>query len=268
MMPSGEPRTLWVDTDRFALYREGPSLLLEASGRAPTRVPLSRVSRAVIQGHHHSAGVLDACLALAASGAVVHFPGTAERPSIRLQPEQAPTNDVAAEVADLISQQSGLGPFNWWADCQRRHAWSLVFARSFQGDFAAARTRLHQYLQRIGPGHYFAHEVDALEMNLRQWLAAELHRSGWISVAQILSARGARMEQVLHECLYIPLLWRFTGWRRQQAYALPGRERVRFFELETVGRLSEQLHRHLRALAREYHVSWRRQLADPESSDG
>lgn len=263
-----ESRTLWVDTDRFALYREGASLMLQAYGRAATRVPLARVGRAVIRGSNHSAALLDACLALAASGAVVHFPAAGDRPTLRLQPEPTSATGPVAELAALIDR-GGLGPFHWWADVQRRHAWSTIFRRGFRGDFDAARKRLQDYLRHIGTGHcFFPDEIDALEANLRQWLAAELHRRGWEPVAHALSSRGARLETVLHQCLYIPLLWRFTGWRRQQLPDLHERERVHFFELESAGRLAGQLHRHLRALADEYHASWRRQVLLEESDDG
>lgn len=254
-----EPRTLWVDTDRFALYREGSSLLLREPGRAPTRVPLRRVGRAVIRGRGHSAELLDACLALAAAGSVVHFPQPGSRPALRLQSECLTQEDTARELASLIHQHSSLAPFRWWADVQRRHAWSVIYHRSYRGDFAAARARLVCYLEHGMPAGMDAHrEVVELEEELHHWLGAELHRRGWESVVHALAARGARIETILIECLSIPLLWRFTCWRRQKPGQLDARERARFLELESVGRLDEQLHRHLRALSSEYYATCRR----------
>ena len=98
----------------------------------------------------------------------------------------------------------------------------------------------------------------APSFGLRTWLQAELHRRGWEPVCHALSARGGRLERVLEECLYLPLLWRYASWRRQQPRDLTERERLVFLELQTATRVSEQLHRHLRALAGEYHGSWNR----------
>jgi len=268
MTRASELRTLWVNTDRYTLSREGRSLVVQAPERSATRIPLARVGRAVIRGQGHSDGVLDACRALATAGAVVHFAQSGNDPALRLQTERAPANGPAAELAAMIHDRRGLAAFHWWADCQRRHAWSLVFRSGFRGDFAAARTRLRQYLARTGPDNYFPDELDTLEADLQQWLSAEIHRTGWEPVADALGARGVRLENVLHECLCLPLLWRFACWRRQQATAVPERERLRFFELDSVGRLAEQLHRHLRALACEYHARRSRDLATPELDDG
>jgi len=268
MNTATEPRTLWVDTDHYALYREGPSLVVQAPGRAPKRIPLARVARAVIEGTGHSADMLDACLSLAAAGAVVHFPHSATGPSLRLQPEHAPTNMHADELAAAIADRSGLGPFEWWADCQRRHACSLVFRHGPPGDFAAARARLYRYIERIGPAGHAPDETDWLNNRLREWLGAELHRCGWQPVVHALAARGARIEPVLRDCLFLHLLWRFASWRRQQPADLPRRELVRFFEWQSLRRMPDQLQRHLQALAWAYHTSGPGRQMQRESSDG
>ena len=258
-----EPRTLYLNAERVGVRYEGAALCLHRPGKAAESIPLARISRAVVRG---SAGedLLQACLALGHAGAVVHFQDGNGQPTACLQPAQEPQSRPVQELTSLIEAHAGLGPYHWWRDAQRRHAWSLVFRRGPRGDFQGGCQRLEGYLRRLSPMHWIPHEIVALEGGLRSWLQAELHRSGWRPACRILAAQGEDLEGELRRFLYLPLLWRFVRWRRQQPLELTERRRTEFLELQLARPLPAQLHRHLRALTEEYYISWQRRRQEEE----
>ncbi|MBK1736265.1 hypothetical protein CKO15_13550 [Halorhodospira abdelmalekii] len=260
-----EPRTLYVDTEKVDVRCEGAALRIQRSGRAATYVPIVRISRVVIRGHSGE-GLLGACLALAQAGAVIHFQTGHGQTRAWLQPAAEPQSHSVQELSDLIDH-TGLGPYHWWRDAQRRHAWSVVFRQTPRGDFQSACKRMEKYLKKLSPMHWMPHEIEALGEDLRCWLQAELHRCGWHPVCRTLAGQGQRLEHELHRCLYIPLLWRFVRWRRQQPLALEERRRLEFQELQLASPMPRQLHLHLRALSNEYHVSWKLMQVTEDSED-
>ncbi|ABM61406.1 hypothetical protein [Halorhodospira halophila] len=256
-MPRLEPRTLYLNAERIQVRYEGSALRLCRPGKAAEYVPLARVSRAVVRGSAGE-GLLQACLALVEAGAVVHFQDGHGQPTACLQPAQEPQNRPVQELTSLIETQTGLVPYHWWRDAQRRHAWSLVFRRGPRGDFQSACRRLEDYLRKLSPLRWIPHEIAALGGGLQSWLQAELHRSGWRPACRALAAQGEDLEGELRRCLYIPLLLRFVRWRRHQPPELTERRRVEFLELQLARPVPSQLHRHLQALTEEYYVSWQR----------
>lgn len=248
------PKPLYVDVSRTAIRLDGPALRLSQAGRADRLVPVSRVSRAVVQGAEQ--GMLEALLELVHRGGAVHFQDGQGRVTAVLQPSRPSEADSARELAGIIEHHPGLGPFHWWRDAQRRHAWSLVFRRGCPGDPRGNRARLMRYLLSMCPGIPAEHEYGELHEQLHAWLQAELIRQGLQPVVGALAAQGADLTRELRDCLSLPLLWRYVRWRREQSETRERAELLRFFELQAATRLAGQLQRHIVALAAEYHASW------------
>ncbi|BAU58768.1 hypothetical protein HH1059_20610 [Halorhodospira halochloris] len=265
-MSHAEPRTIYINADRVNVRHEDSALRVNRPGKAATYIPIVRIGRAVIRGCGGEE-LLGACLALARAGVVIHFQDGNGQQSAWLQPSGEPKNQPAQELAALIGEHTALGPYHWWRDAQRRHCWSMVFRHSPKGDFHSGCKRLEKYLRKLSPLHWIDHEIEALSRDLRSWLQAEIHRRGWNSVCRVLAAQGEDLESELYRCLYIPLLWRFVRWRRQQSLEISEYKRLEFVELQLANPIPRQLYRHLHALTEEYYVSWHKMSKNKVQAD-
>lgn len=254
-MARSEGKTLYLDAAVAAMRLDGDALRIERPEAAVELVPLRRVGRAVVRGARED--LLRACLELVRRGGTVHFQTANGDPIAVLQNAHPEESDVARELAELIEAYDGLGPFEWWQEAQRRHAWSLVFRRGYPGDFESNRRRLRKYLATKVSDATAHEELARLDAHLRAWLQHEILRQGMQCVAHALGGKGADLMEVLWQCLSLTTTWAYVRWRREQQEAPGDRELVRFFELRAAVALPEQLGRHMRALAGEYHTSWR-----------
>lgn len=247
--------TLYLDADAIEARLDGAGLLVQPPGRAAQRIPLRRIQRAVIR--NVAEPLLEACLALAAAGCSVHFESGQGRIEAVLLPARPAAGKEAQDLAAVIAQSSGVGPFNEWRAVQLRHAISLAFQQNFRGDIAAARRRLLNYLLHYRPAVAAEAEFQVVAEQLRAWLQAELYRRGFHPVIQELSLKGCDLIAVLEQCLGMTLLWAYVRWRRQQAGEVERRRLVELLELQAAAPLLDQLQRHLAALALEYRASMR-----------
>lgn len=260
------PKPLYLDAAAASVRLDGRALRLSRPERADQLVPLSRVSRAVVRGV--PGDMLGALLEIVRRGGSVHFQSASGDITAVLQAARPAQTDATRELTALIQHHPGIGPFRWWRDAQRRHAWSLVFRRGYPGDPEGNRRRLIRYLLRMCPGVPGDQEYAELAEQLHAWLQAELLRQGLQPVVGALAARGEDMTAVLRDCLSLPLAWQYVRWRREQPQAKDRAELLTFFELQACTRLAEQLSRHVLALAGEYHASWSAlRLADAEDRD-
>ncbi len=247
-----EAKTLYVNAERADIQVDGEGLRVLQPEQAVYRIPLHRVGRAVIRGG--DSGLLAACLAIVARGGCVHFEGSDGTMNAVLQHPQPSSTRATRELAGAIQAHGGLGPFHWWCDAQQRHAWSLVFRRGPTGDFEQAHQRLQRYLANRAIGLPIDWEMAQLNGQLHAWLQAELDRQGFRPVLQAVASQGGDLTRILQECLALPLHWAYVRWRHQQPSQLEDRALIGFFELQSVAPLPNQLHRHLAALAHEYHT--------------
>lgn len=255
-MEARDAKAIYLDVSSAGMRLDGEAIRIQVPGQAEQFVPLRRVARAVIRGSDHA--ILDACLAIVARGGTVHFERGDGRMAAVLQHPDPADNRSAQELAGIIDQHDGLGPFYWWRDVQRRHAWSQVFRRTLKGDYQSGYKRLTLYLGFMAPGVPIHQECEQLEGMLQAWLQAELNRQGYHPIVRSLAGHGGDLIAVLRECLSLPNCWAYIRWRREQPEVISRQELIRFFELRTVSALPEQLNRHMRALAGEYNSSWNR----------
>ncbi|MFB4203571.1 hypothetical protein KBTX_03421 [wastewater metagenome] len=255
-MRRDDAKTVYVDADSTEVRLDSGALRMDTPDSAPAYIPLSRVGRVVVRGSDR--GLLEACLAIVARGGVVHFEGRDGGMRAIMQHANPAENRSARELAGIIEQHGGLGPFHWWQDAQRRHAWSVVFRRTLRGDFERGYDRLMTYLGVMVPGVPVEQERHRLDGKLHAWIQAELARQGLQPVVRALAEHGGDLLRTLHQCLSLTSCWAYVRWRREQPRHVTDRELTRFFELRTVAALPRQLDRHLRALAHEYHSSWNR----------
>ncbi|WP_435101146.1 hypothetical protein [Arhodomonas sp. AD133] len=259
-----QAKTLYVDVRSSDMALDGNALRITTDQRAPVSVPVTRVGRAVIHGI--PGGLLEACLEIVGHGGTVHFETGSGKLAAVLRNVDPAGSDSATDLAQVIEAHGGLGPFHWWRDAQLRHAWSLVFRRGLRGDFVSARHKFALYLNYFAPEVAVHHELGRLDSKLHAWLQAEINDQGLHPIVRALAARGGDIVTVLRECLGLTSSWAYVRWRRQQLQPLTDGEQTRFFELHAANALPEQLQRHLRALASEYHTSWHR-LRAPHFED-
>lgn len=247
MSHSGKP--LYVVGEQASLRLDGNSLRVLRPGKSESRVPLRRVSRAVIRTHENDQ--LQACLAIVREGGIVHFVDGNGHICGMLQQPGADGSHWARELADNIDQYGNSRPYQQWRKNQQKHAWSLVFRRGYCGDFDANRKRLLRYLLFHRPELKLQTELQWLEEQLLAWLHARIASEGLYPVVRAVNSQGEQLVNALRPCLFIPLLWRYVRWRRQRATAMVA-ERTDFFELQAAAPLCRQLDRHIRALEAEY----------------
>lgn len=261
-MGARNTKAIYLDVSTAGVRPDGDAIRIQVQGQADQFVPLGRIDRAIVRGNDNA--ILDACLAIVARGGTVHFQGGDGRMAAVLQHAEPADNQSARELAGIIDQHDGLGPFHWWRDAQRRHAWSQVFRRTIQGDYQSGYKRLTSYLGLMAPGVPIHQECEQLEGLLQAWIQAELNRQGYHVIVRSLAGRGGDLIDVLRQCLSLPNCWAYVRWRRTQPNAISRCEIIRFFELRSVSALPEQLNRHMRALAGEYNSSSNRILTHRE----
>lgn len=248
-------QSLYLDAGVAGVRLDGASLRVEAERRATRRIPLSRVTRAVIR--NAGDGVLEAALAIVGAGGTVHFQDGAGRMIAVMQPSDPAATAWTRELADVIRHHGNTAPYQWWRDVQQRHAWSMVCRRGFHGDFNANCRRIARLTRHYRPDIDLEPEHRCLREHLRAWLQADLHHRGLLPVVQALTARGCDLHGTLERCLTATLLWLYVPWRKSAPHKVNERQIIQFVELQIAGRLSAQLDRHIAALAHEYYVSVR-----------
>lgn len=249
-----EQKALYIDARSTTMSVDGDALRVQTDKRAEKYVPLQRIGRAVVTGADEK--LLQACLEIVRRGGTVHFETPGGRIDAVLHSAQPADTDSVRELASIIDRHEALGPYHWWRDAQRRHAWSLVFRRGTPGDFIANRSRLLKHLRTMTPTAPVQSECNMLDERLYAWLQSQLHVKGLYPLVNALAAKGENLARELWQCLSLPLTWRYVRWRRLQPIAQSNEEITRFLELSAAGHLSHQLERHIRALASEYHTSW------------
>lgn len=269
MARGGQRVSLYLDAAAVKVRLDDAALLVCRSGKADQRIPVSRVQRAVIR--NVSEPLLEVCLALAASGGSVHFEDGQGRIWAVLQPSRPLEGKGVRDLAAIIAHSSGAGPFNEWRGVQLRHAVSLAFHRDLRGDIVAARRRLLRYLQHYRPEIEAEAEFGILSEQLRAWLQAQLYQRGLQPVVRELALKGCELATVLEQCLGVTLLWAYVRWRKEQGREVGRRRLLELLELQAAAPLSDQLQRHLAALAAEYQASLRlrreAERADEEVAD-
>lgn len=253
MIVDSRRKALYLDAEAVRVRLDHDALRIGRPRQADQLIPLRRVGRAVVE--NPGGELLKACLALVRQGGTVHFQGS---DGITCAVLQQPLHDGPAwvhDLAELIEHESGCARFHWWQDVQHRHAWSLVFRRSFRGDFQANKARLMRYVEFFRPGVPAWREARWLEQQLTAWLQAEINANGVQPVVRVLAGRGCDLLAALQRCLSVPFLWRYVCWRRlQDGNGIARQNLAQFFELQAAAPLRDQLERHMRALVYEYHA--------------
>ncbi|MDN5938420.1 MAG: CRISPR-associated endonuclease Cas1 [Salinisphaera sp.] len=259
MTTAGKP--LYVMGGEASLRLDGKSLRVLHADKSDGRIPLRRVSGAIVQPREQDQ--LQACLAIVQQGGTVHFLDGAGRICAMLHQPAADGSRWARELAQCIEAHASALPWRVWQSNQQRHAWSLVFRRGFRGDFAANRTRLLRYLAFYRPELETARELQWLEEQLLAWLHAQIAVEGLYPVVRAAHTQGKQLVEALLPCLLIPLLWAYVRWRRSEPRAMVA-QRTDFFELQAAAPMHRQLQRHLHALAGEYQVACGARASTPD----